>query len=667
MRAAVYHGTETSGSRMSRRRARGGRGAARGAALGHVRHRRDGLEGRAARPSRWTAVTRSPGTRGRMVFGHEFIGEVVEQGEGATTPVGALVASGAGVSCGQCDRCRQGRTNLCRAYYTLGLNTAGGMAEFVAVPESTLVPVPAGLSLDAAGLGPAARRRACTPPGAPAPHDGDQVVLIGAGAIGTFVLTGLRSLADGRPDRRRLPGSAAGPRRAARRRPARRGRPDAPADGRRGGRRPGRRRRHRGQRRTRPARRRHRARRGRAGPILQVGLPAAPAGDRRLVPGDAGDHRPDHPRPRLRRRPRTGAGPPRHVPRLARSSSRRVHPLGDLAEQLDRLASGRLEGKILFDPDAWKVEMKAAVFHGEHDIRVEDVRRPDRRPERARCSCARSGAASAAPTCTSTRWGPIVIPADRTALNGSQLPQVLGHEFSAEVVEVGAATCTKSPAGQRVSVMPLLYCGACYYCRRGLNHLCVSMACIGLSFGWGGIAELAVVPATHVSVAAGRASPTCRARSSSRPPSRRTAWTSPGCAPATPCWSPAPGRSARWPRCTPSRSARESSSPRSTRPGPHLARSLDVGDVLDPSAGRRRGVDQGPAPRASASTPSSSAPATSARCRRRSPPSARPAGSPRPACTRGPPPSTRWCSPSTTSRWPAPGATRSPTGRGSSA
>src|SRR3954467_295232 len=135
------------------------------------------------------------GHQGPMIIGHEFIGEVVGQGQGATTPVGTLVASGAGVSCGRCDRCLQGRTNLCRRYYTLGLNTAGGMAELVAVPESTLVAVPEGLSLDAAGLaqplavGLHAARRAGV-------RDGDRVVLIGAGAIGTFVLTGLRSLAD---------------------------------------------------------------------------------------------------------------------------------------------------------------------------------------------------------------------------------------------------------------------------------------------------------------------------------------------------------------------------------------------------------------------------------------------------------------------------------------
>jgi (R,R)-butanediol dehydrogenase/meso-butanediol dehydrogenase/diacetyl reductase len=39
--------------------------------------------------------------------------------------------------------------------------------------------------------------------------------------------------------------------------------------------------------------------------------------------------------------------------------------------------------------------------------------------------------------------------------------------------------------------MPLIYCGRCDYCRRGLQHLCVTMACTGLSADWGGIAKLA--------------------------------------------------------------------------------------------------------------------------------------------------------------------------------
>jgi (R,R)-butanediol dehydrogenase/meso-butanediol dehydrogenase/diacetyl reductase len=41
--------------------------------------------------------------------------------------------------------------------------------------------------------------------------------------------------------------------------------------------------------------------------------------------------------------------------------------------------------------------------------------------------------------------------------------------------------------------MPLISCRHCYYCRRGLNHLCETMAATGLSSAWGGLAELAVL------------------------------------------------------------------------------------------------------------------------------------------------------------------------------
>jgi (R,R)-butanediol dehydrogenase/meso-butanediol dehydrogenase/diacetyl reductase len=41
--------------------------------------------------------------------------------------------------------------------------------------------------------------------------------------------------------------------------------------------------------------------------------------------------------------------------------------------------------------------------------------------------------------------------------------------------------------------MPLIFCGRCEYCRRGLQHLCTTMACTGLSHDWGGLAEFAAV------------------------------------------------------------------------------------------------------------------------------------------------------------------------------
>lgn len=137
------------------------------------------------------------GHHGPLVIGHEFVGEIVALAGDAASglSVGDHVASGAGVSCGECQRCLQGRTNLCSRYVTHGLNIDGGLAEFVAVDVRTLIPIPAGCELDHAGVAQplavglhAAKRSRVT--------DGDRVVLFGAGAIGTFILAGLRSIAD---------------------------------------------------------------------------------------------------------------------------------------------------------------------------------------------------------------------------------------------------------------------------------------------------------------------------------------------------------------------------------------------------------------------------------------------------------------------------------------
>lgn len=133
------------------------------------------------------------GHDGPMIPGHEFIGEVLESD--GRFAVGDIVASGAGIWCGECVRCLEGRTNLCLNYYTLGLTVNGGMAEFVSCPERALVAVPEGLDLDDAGLAQplavglhAARRSGV--------QNGETVVLIGAGAIGSFVLAGMKSLAE---------------------------------------------------------------------------------------------------------------------------------------------------------------------------------------------------------------------------------------------------------------------------------------------------------------------------------------------------------------------------------------------------------------------------------------------------------------------------------------
>nr|WP_250643450.1 alcohol dehydrogenase catalytic domain-containing protein [Frankia sp. AiPa1]MCL9762723.1 alcohol dehydrogenase catalytic domain-containing protein [Frankia sp. AiPa1] len=74
-------------------------------------------------------------------------------------------------------------------------------------------------------------------------------------------------------------------------------------------------------------------------------------------------------------------------------------------------------------------------------------------------------------------------------------PLVLGHEFSAEIVEVGSAVTdpTLRP-GVLVAVEPLWNCGTCAPCRRGDYNLCRALAFHGLAADHsGGLGELTVV------------------------------------------------------------------------------------------------------------------------------------------------------------------------------
>lgn len=70
-----------------------------------------------------------------------------------------------------------------------------------------------------------------------------------------------------------------------------------------------------------------------------------------------------------------------------------------------------------------------------------------------------------------------------------------GHEFSAEVIEVGAEVEVLTP-GQKVSVDPRIYCGACRMCQAGLETMCMrGRRVVGVTAGHdGGLAELCVVP-----------------------------------------------------------------------------------------------------------------------------------------------------------------------------
>jgi (R,R)-butanediol dehydrogenase/meso-butanediol dehydrogenase/diacetyl reductase len=135
------------------------------------------------------------GHHGPTVPGHEFSGWVTGVGSEVTGfSEGDLVAVGAGVSCGSCPQCHAGNTNLCSSYWTVGLHADGGLAEVVVVPASCVLNISGSdITADLAALtqpmsiGVHATRRGRV-------GEGDRVVVLGAGGIGSFVVRAASSL-----------------------------------------------------------------------------------------------------------------------------------------------------------------------------------------------------------------------------------------------------------------------------------------------------------------------------------------------------------------------------------------------------------------------------------------------------------------------------------------
>lgn len=148
----------------------------------------------AAGPRLYAVDQRHPvtGHVGPLAPGHEFSGTIEALGPGVVgPPVGTLVVCGAGISCGACRACRDGRTNLCSRYATIGIHRDGALAEFVAVPAETCVPAE-GLRPDTAAL---------AQPMAIASHAvrrgrarrGETAVVVGVGGIGVFLVHALHA------------------------------------------------------------------------------------------------------------------------------------------------------------------------------------------------------------------------------------------------------------------------------------------------------------------------------------------------------------------------------------------------------------------------------------------------------------------------------------------
>ncbi|WP_447955803.1 Zn-dependent oxidoreductase [Vreelandella sp. EE7] len=128
------------------------------------------------------------------ITGHEFAGVVESTGEGVADVVaGERVCVDPVISCGTCYPCRINRPNVCSALEVIGVHRNGGFEEFVAVPAANVHKVPEHIGLDAAAL-VEPYTIAANVLDRMQPHQGDQLLILGAGMIGMTILQMARAM-----------------------------------------------------------------------------------------------------------------------------------------------------------------------------------------------------------------------------------------------------------------------------------------------------------------------------------------------------------------------------------------------------------------------------------------------------------------------------------------
>ena len=136
-----------------------------------------------------------------IALGHEGVAEVVEVGDRvrSVTP-GTMVSVPFQVSCGECDRCRRGRTGNCRSvqgtamygFGAVGGDWGGFLSDLVRVPwaDHMLVPLPGGLDPAAVASASDNIPDAWRAVGPPLEREPGAAVLVvggaGAGSIGLY-------------------------------------------------------------------------------------------------------------------------------------------------------------------------------------------------------------------------------------------------------------------------------------------------------------------------------------------------------------------------------------------------------------------------------------------------------------------------------------------------
>ena len=124
--------------------------------------------------------------------------------------------------------------------------------------------------------------------------------------------------------------------------------------------------------------------------------------------------------------------------------------------------------------------MKAAVLRGIENLEMEDISRPTPSPQEILVKV------RACSICGTD------IRVYHHGHKHMRFPRITGHELSGEIVEIGKRV-EGHKLGEKVAIAPAIPCGRCYYCRRGMQSMCINLTAIGYHYD-GGFAEFMVVP-----------------------------------------------------------------------------------------------------------------------------------------------------------------------------
>jgi (R,R)-butanediol dehydrogenase/meso-butanediol dehydrogenase/diacetyl reductase len=132
--------------------------------------------------------------------------------------------------------------------------------------------------------------------------------------------------------------------------------------------------------------------------------------------------------------------------------------------------------------------MKAAVWHGREDVRIEQVSEPPV-PPRGQVQVQVAWCGICGTDLHEYAGGPVYIPVEHPhPLTGVQAPVQIGHEMSGTVIAVGEGV-DEFKAGDRIAACPIVGCMECRWCRSGSMAQCDKVAFLGTSWTGGALAE----------------------------------------------------------------------------------------------------------------------------------------------------------------------------------